>query len=119
MRLVVSDASIVSSLSHRRPRAMAATSVVSVSERIGRACCGGVPSAKNLTASGRWGSLPGDTKDVMGVGFLAIGCRLWVAGYLDDQLFRSNLNACNPGSNEATVANRLGRFEVLPNRFDN
>ena len=65
---------------------------------------------KNLTASGRWGSLPGDTKDVMGVGFLAIGCRLWVAGYLDDQLFRLNLNACNPGSNEATVANRLGRF---------
>jgi hypothetical protein len=31
---------------------------------------------KNLTASGRWGSLPGDTKDVMGVGFLAIGCRV-------------------------------------------
>jgi hypothetical protein len=59
---------------------------------------------KNLTASGQWGSLPGDTKDVMGVGFLATGCRVRFAGYLNDQLFRLNLNACNPGSNEATVA---------------
>jgi hypothetical protein len=33
MRSVVSDASIVSSLSHRRPRAMAATSVARVSAR--------------------------------------------------------------------------------------
>ena len=55
----------------------------------------------------------------MGVGFLAIGCRLWVAGYLDDQLFRLNLNARDPGSNEAAVVNRPGRFEVLPNRFMN
>ena len=49
MRSVVSDASIVSSLSHRRPRAMPATSVVRVSERIGRACCGGVPSGKRIS----------------------------------------------------------------------
>jgi hypothetical protein len=49
MRSVVSDASIVSSLSHRRPRAMAATSVARVSERIGRACCGGIPSGKRIS----------------------------------------------------------------------
>jgi len=36
MRSVVSDASFVSSLSHRRPRAMAATSVARVWERIGK-----------------------------------------------------------------------------------
>ena len=58
---------------------------------------------KNLTASGQWGSLPGDTKDVMGVGFLAIARHVRFAGYLDDQLFRLNLNARNPGSNEAAV----------------
>jgi len=54
----------------------------------------------------------------MGVGFLAIGCRVRFAGYLDDQLFRLNLNARDPGSNEAAVVNRPGRFEVLPNRLD-
>jgi hypothetical protein len=55
---------------------------------------------KNLTASGEGGFLPGDTKVVKGVGFLAIGCRVRFAGYLDDQLFRLNLNARDPGSNE-------------------
>jgi hypothetical protein len=43
------DASVVSSSSQRRPRAMAATSVARVSERIGRACCGGVPSGRRIS----------------------------------------------------------------------
>lgn len=32
---------------------------------------------------------------------------------LDDQLLQLNLNARDPGINEASVVNRRGRFEVL------
>jgi hypothetical protein len=38
-----------SSSSQRRPRAIAATNVARVSERIGRACCGGVPSGRRIS----------------------------------------------------------------------
>jgi hypothetical protein len=40
------DASVVSSSSQRRPRAIAVTNVAHVSERIGRACCDGIPSGR-------------------------------------------------------------------------
>ena len=40
---VVADGSFVSSSSQRRPRAIPATNVARVSERIGRASCGGIP----------------------------------------------------------------------------
>jgi hypothetical protein len=43
------DASVVSSSSQRRPRAIAATNVARVSERIGRACCGGIPSGRGIS----------------------------------------------------------------------
>jgi hypothetical protein len=46
---------------------------------------------------------------------LAIGYRVRFAGEVDDQLLRLNLNACDPGGNEAAVVNRLGWFEVLAN----
>jgi hypothetical protein len=40
----VTDGPVVSPSSQRRPRAMAATNVARVSERICRACCGGIRS---------------------------------------------------------------------------
>jgi hypothetical protein len=46
MLSVVIDASVVSSSSQQRPRAMAATNIARVSERIGRACRGGIPSGR-------------------------------------------------------------------------
>ena len=49
---VVMDASVVSSSSQRRPRAMATTNVARVSDRIGRACCGGVPSGRRISRTG-------------------------------------------------------------------
>ena len=49
MLSVVTDGSVVSSSSQRRPRAMAATNVALVSERIGRACCGGIPSGRRIS----------------------------------------------------------------------
>jgi hypothetical protein len=48
MLSVVMDASIASSSSQRRPRAIAATNVARVSERIGRACCGN-PSGRRIS----------------------------------------------------------------------
>jgi len=45
----VIDASVVSSSSQRRPRAIAATKVARVSERIGRACCGDIPSGRRIS----------------------------------------------------------------------
>ena len=43
------DASVVSSSSQRRPRAIAATNVARVSERIGRVCCDGIPSGRRIS----------------------------------------------------------------------
>jgi hypothetical protein len=57
MLSVVTDGSAVNSSSQRRPRAMAATNVARVSERIGRACCGGIPNGTRR--SSRWRSLVG------------------------------------------------------------
>jgi hypothetical protein len=41
-------ASAISSLSQRRPRAIDATNVARVSDRIGRACCGGIASGARI-----------------------------------------------------------------------
>jgi hypothetical protein len=49
MLSVVMDASIASSSSQRRPRAIAATNVARVSERIGRACCDSIPSGRRIS----------------------------------------------------------------------
>jgi hypothetical protein len=48
-------------------------------------------------------------------GLLAFACPLRFFGKVDDQLLRLDLNARDLGSNEASVVNRLGLFEVLPN----
>ena len=73
---------------------------------------------KNLTAPRRWCPLPGDMKGANRSGLLAISSRIRFFGKVDDQLLRLNHNARDPRINEDSVANRLGRFEVLPNRFD-
>ena len=62
--------------------------------------------------------MPGDLKDAVGSGLLAIGCRFRFSGELDDQLLRLDLDARDMGVDEAAVVNRLGRLEVLSNRFD-
>jgi len=73
---------------------------------------------KNLTTPHRWGPLPGDMNGAIGSGLLAIACLFRFFGKVHNQLLRLNLNARDPGRNEASVVDRLGRFEVLPNRFD-
>ena len=57
-------------------------------------------------------------KDAISSGLLASSCRFRFFGKADDQLLRLHLHARDPGMNEASIVNRLGRFEVLPNRFD-
>ena len=54
----------------------------------------------------------------MGRGLLVMGYRARFASQLDHQLLCLNLNAGDPGSYETAIINRWGRFEVLPNRFD-
>ena len=61
----------------------------------------------------------GDMKGAIGSGLLAIGRRFRFFGKAENQLLRLNLNARDPGTNDDAVVNRLGRFEVLPNGFDN
>ena len=56
--------------------------------------------------------------DAVGSDLLAIACPFRFFGKVDNQLLRLNLNARDPGRNEASVVDRLGRFEVLPHRFD-
>ncbi len=58
--------------------------------------------------------------DAIGSGILAITftCPFGFFGKMDNQLLRLNLNARDPGTNEGSVVDRLRRFEVLPNRFD-
>ena len=73
---------------------------------------------KNLTTPRRWCFLPGNMDDANGSGLLAIACPFRFFGKVDNQLLRLNLNARDLGINEASVVNRLGRFDVLPDRFD-
>ena len=54
----------------------------------------------------------------MGASLLAIGCRVRFAGKVYEQLLRLDLYAGDPGINQGAVVNRLGQFEVLPNRSD-
>ena len=54
----------------------------------------------------------------MGRGLLVMGYRARFASQLDHQLLCLNLDAGDPGSYETAIINRWGRFEVLPNRFD-
>src|SRR5262249_17116676 len=42
-------ASVINSLSQRRPRAIEVTSVARVSDRIGRTCRGGVPTGRRIS----------------------------------------------------------------------
>ena len=48
MLSVVAVCLAISSSSHRRPRAIDATKVARFSERIGRACCGDIPSGTRI-----------------------------------------------------------------------
>ena len=48
MLSVVAVSSVISSSSQRRPRAIDATKVARFSERIGRACCGDIPSGTRI-----------------------------------------------------------------------
>ena len=58
-------------------------------------------------------------KGAIGSGLLAIARPFRFFGKAKDQLLRLNLDASDAGTNENSVVNRLGGFEVLPNRFNN
>ena len=97
-------ASARSSSSQRRPRAIDATSSARVSERIGRACCGGSPAGRRSHGAALMVSC------AMGHAGCCRRCPLTIgrlcSGKLDDQLLRLDLDARDVGVDEAAVVNR-------------
>jgi hypothetical protein len=96
--------SAMSSSRQRRPRAIAATNLARVSERIGRACSGWIPSGKRISQTPLCRHLPPSDRK---------GAR-WL-GKLDDQLVRLDLNARDMSLDEIPVVNGLRWFEMVPN----
>ncbi len=109
-------ASAISSLSQRRPRAIDATKVARVSDRIGRAS---LRSGRSRAGESHGAALmvscaTGHEACLSPSLALTIDLLRWCK--LDDQLLRLDLDARNVGVDEAPVVNRLRWLEMLPNR---
>jgi hypothetical protein len=60
----------------------------------------------------------GTRREPLALVFLRLTVAFGSAVRVDDQSLRLSFNARDMGIDEASVVNRLARFEVFPNRFD-
>ena len=113
---VVAVSSAISSSSQRRPRAIDATKVARFSGRIGRACCGDIPSGTRLHGAAL---ILSSAKRPEGRRWIPpSGDRFAVFRQADDQLFWLDLDSRDVSVDQAPVVNLLGWFEMLANRPD-